>query len=268
MLQTPADQHHGLAISADSAHMALSHKNNTLSVYALPEGKLVKAFGSRGTGKAQFDAPAKLCFSSSGNILVAEYANKRVQEVTLSGDHVRFIGVGVIDSGVWGITANAELIVVGKYDGTSPNRIVMLDAVTGAFVRAFGDCGNAPGQVMKYCWGIRFTADSKSVVIAAGNGSKGRLSVFTVMGEFVRCVGDGVLKSAADVHVAAVGEYLVCDSSGERICVYPADGSTVLRTFGEFGYPDGKFRSPTALAMCGSQLYVLDQLGKRVQVFE
>lgn len=49
--------------------------------------------------------------------------NKRVREVTLTGDHMWFIGVSVIGDDIWGVAANAELIVVGSTDCANINRI-------------------------------------------------------------------------------------------------------------------------------------------------
>ena len=270
-LQTTAVWHHGVAISPDGAHMVASHDDCTLSVYSVPVGEHIRTFGSKGTNKGQFKYPAKLCFSVTGNVLVAEFANKRVQEVTLTGAHVRFVGVGVIDEDIWGIAANAELIVVGKWGGTSNNRVMMFDAASGALTRAYGDCGDAPGQLMKYCSGIRFAPDSRHIVVAEGNGNGiGRLSVFTLAGEFVRCIGEGELKIPADVEFADNGDVIVCDGSNpnHRICMYSADSNAMLREWGGRGGADGMFMRPTALAMCGSQLYVLDEATKRVQVFE
>ena len=270
-LQTLADHYnYGLVISPDCAHMVASHSNDMLSVYSLPDGDHIRTLGSHGAGKGQFNLPAKLCFSVTGNILVAERDNKRVQEVTLTGDHVRFLGVGVINDFIWGIAANAELIVVGKYDCRSNSRIMMFDAVTGAFVRAFGDYGDAPGQLMMLCNGIRFTPDSCHIIVAESDGLEegGRPSVFTLTGEFVRCIGEGEPTAAADVEVTNKGDIIVCDGWADRICVYSADGSTLLRQWGGEGDADGAFTGPTALAICGGQLYVLDEHSKRVQVFE
>ena len=268
-LKTSADHNYGLAISPDSAYLVVSHSNHTLSVYALPGGEHIRTFCSEGTSEGQFKHPAKLCFSATGNILVAECDNKRVQEVTLFGDLVRFIGVSVIDDEIWGIAANAELIVVGKFNCTSNNRIMMFDAVAGAFVRAFGDFGEESGQLMEYCIGIRITPDCRHIIVAeSNNNGTGRLSVFTLAGEFVRCIGEGELMDASDVEFAENCDIIVCDCWADRICVYSADDSTLLRQWGGEGDADGEFKLPVALAMCGCQLYVLDMGSKRVQVFQ
>ena len=262
----------GIAVSPDCAHIVASHSDHTLSVYSLPCGDHIRTFGSEGAGKGQFDWPAMLCFSVAGNILVAEYSNKRVQEITLTGDHVRFIGEGMIDDPIWGIAANAELIVVGKFACFSTNRIMMFDAVSGAFVRAFGDYGDVPGQLMEYCAGARFTPDSRHIIVAESksNGNGGRLSVFTVAGEFVRCIGEGEVKDADDVEFTDSGDIIVCDCDSHHICAYSADGSTLLRQWGGAVDTEGVTvsLSPSALAMCGGQLYVLDAVNKSVQVFE
>ena len=270
-LQTSADGNYGLAISPDSAHMVASHGNATLSVYSLPGGEHIRTFGSCGTGKGQFKVSAKLCFSAAGNILVADNGNKRVQEVTLTGGHVRFIGVGVIDDEIWGIAANAELIVVGKYFCTSNNRVMMFDAVTGALVMAFGDYGNAPGQLMRFCSGIRFSPDSRHIVVAESKGFcfGGRLSMFTLAGEFVKCIGEGELKATGDVEFADEGDLIVCDNSDNVIRVYAADnGSTLLRHWTVEMDVDNDMDRPLALAMGGDQLYVLCQDSDYLRVFE
>ena len=269
-LQTSAGWNNGLAVSPDSAHMVVSHGNHTLSVYSLPDGEYLRTFGSHGAGKGQFKYPAKLCFSVTGNVLVAEYENKRVQEVTLMGSHVRFVGVGVIADYIRGIAANAELIVVGKAWCTSNNRIMMFDTVTGAVVRAFGNYGAAQGQLMMYCNGVRFTPDSRHIIVAESNGygTRSRLSVFTLAGVFVRCIGEGELQVATDVEFTDNGDVIVSDSWAGYQYVHSADGSTLLRQWGGKGDADGNFTEPTALAIRGSQLYVLDEVTERVQVFE
>ena len=60
----------------------------------------------------------------------------------------------------------------------------------------------------------------------------------------------------------------MADYGNHRICVFSADGSMLLRSWGSEGTGDGQFKYPTALAVRGSRLYVLDNSSPRVQVFE
>ena len=159
----------GLAVSLDASHMAVSHSNHTVSLYSLPGGEHVDTIGSMGEGPLQFNTPAMLCFTAINSILVAECVNQRVQEVTVSGEHVRFIGAGVIDDRIWSVATNDEVIVVGKcgHTTTDCNRLMLFDAATGAFIRGFGEYadGDVPSLV-KFCNGVRFMPDNKHIVAA------------------------------------------------------------------------------------------------------
>ena len=274
----------GLAVSPDSVTMAISDSDHTVTVFALPNGDFVREFGTEGDGPSQFGDPGKLCFSplSQDRLLVAEWRNKRVQEVTLTGDHVRFIGVGVIDDGIECIATNCELVVVGKHSNSSNRRVMMFGTVSGDLVRAFGNFGDKPGQLMHNCYGVRIAPGGHRIIVAEWNGSrvtgpneKGRLSVFTITGEFVKCIGEHDLKEARDVDFADNGDIIVSDAErlrNHRICVFSADGSELKAFWGgsESVRTDiaGRFKLPNAIAMRGGRLYVLDEGSKRVQVFE
>ncbi len=64
------------------------------------------------------------------------------------------------------------------------------------------------------------------------------------------------------------GELLVADYGNHRVCVFSADGDTLLRAWGTCGYVDGQFEYPIAIALVNSKLFVLDRNCSRVQVFE
>jgi hypothetical protein len=85
----------------------------------------------------------------------------------------------------------------------------------------------------------------------------------------VKHIGTGVVGLYHnDVQFALNGELLVADYSNHRVCVFSADGDTLLRTWGTQGTADGQFQNPTALALADSKLFVLDYGSARVQVFE
>ena len=71
-----------------------------------------------------------------------------------------------------------------------------------------------------------------------------------------------------DVVLSSSYEYVVADHNNHRVCVFSADGSQLVRSWGTEGTGDGQFSMPTALAVAGSHLYVLDMNSGRVQVFE
>ena len=82
----------GIAVSPNRLHLVVSfYDEHVLRVYKLlPTFELVRKLGSTaGAGLGQFKQPFKLCFAPAEHILVTEWENNRVQEVTLAGVHVR-----------------------------------------------------------------------------------------------------------------------------------------------------------------------------------
>ncbi len=98
----------------------------------------------------------------------------------------------------------------------------------------FGEVGTAPGQLSKYCTGIRFTLDGSHLIVAEWEAR--RLSLFTTAGVFVRCVGVGMLGGGfLDVLQSVSGEYVVTDIRKHRLCVFSPDGSELVRSWGVQG---------------------------------
>ena len=265
----------GLAISPDEAWMAITHGGShiySVSVFSLPLQRCKRSVtvGTKGRGKGQFDGPMRVCFTPAGTILVAEWGNKRIQEILVTGEHVGFIGYGVIDDSICGIAADDKFVVATKCGNTSGNRVLLFDAKSGHLVTQFGEYGSAPGQLMRNCTGVRILPGSGHVIISEDNyAGVGRLSVFTINGEFVKVVSKlAELQGSSDVEVLADGEIAAIDvyksvaTQTHRVCVYSAgDGGLRLGIGHNSSTKDPlTFFSPQALAYCraSGRLYVLD----------
>lgn len=189
--------------------------------------------------------------------------------MTLAGAHVRTIGAGVMEDYVYGVAASPDMIAVCTY-----RKVFLFDAVGGGLIQSFGVMGTGEGQ-LDACLSVGFTLDGAHVVVAEEYNA--RLSMFTLTGEFVRCVdGNGEKKESEDeldveghdVAFARNGDIVVADYKGHRVGVLSSDGSKLLRLFGSKGDEPGKFKHPCALTVNSGQLYVLDNSSARVQVFE
>lgn len=275
----------GLAVSPDGSAIVVSNEeSNTISVFRLPDGAFQNEFGGAGSAPGQFNRPRKICFSPvrNGNILVADFANNRVQvchqffriantffadcfpqEMTLAGAHVRTLADETLER-VSGIAANTEVIVASSL--RSGNQVALFDMNTGGLIRSFGKKGGSEGE-LNGSVGVRLTPDGLHLLIAEFYSN--RLSVFTLTGDFVRCigVGHGVLRNPVDVDFGPSGDILVANWENHRICVFSPDGSSFLQTFGTFGKAPGQFKNPRSLAMHSGQLYVSDYNTSRVQLF-
>lgn len=258
-----ADGNCGVAISPDGNVFAVSnYENQYIYIHSAADGSFIRSFGGHGAEPGEFDEVAKLCFAPNGHLLVAEDENARVQELTVSGEVVRIIGVGHIHGSVFGLAADDRYIIVGK-DDEGP-QLYLFSSSDGAFIRSIGEQGMLPG-LLSDCSGIRFIAGGSQVIIAE-NESK-RLSVYNITGEFVRTLCCDSLSSPDDVEIAWNGDIIVADCDVHRLCVFSPDGSTLLHMVGQDIAP---LNLPTALALhpLTGALFVLNNEGRRVLVFE
>ncbi len=111
----------------------------------------------------------------------------------LEGVFVRCIGEGAWSAEVgcpWSVASSKEVIAVGSANGASP-RVTLLGFDSGAVMSRFGKVGASPGHLSSNCEGIRFTADGSHLVVAEREAK--RVSLFTVRGVFVKCIGTGML---------------------------------------------------------------------------
>ena len=257
---------YGFAVSPDESLMVVAeYHQGALVVYDLSDGsevRRIKTAQSADGATATFNTPSRVCFTPSGNLLVAEYAHHRVQELTVDGRLVRSIPVRYVTS----VCCNGEVIVAANCRNIG-HAIEVFDYDTGNKTCSFATFGRAEGQVSSYCEGMRVTPDGKHVLVAEH--SFGRLSMFTLTGVFVKTLGAGLLGDYhKDVEFGTRGEIIVADYTKNFVCVLSPDGCNVLR---QWTPPVGAFEmacNPTALATNGSRLYVMGLRASRVHVYE
>ena len=177
-----------------------------------------------------------MCLAPNGNLLVCDYYNNRVQELTGLGEaepaHVRDLEVTEAKT----IAVHGDMIAVGTGDAT----VVLMSYATGAIIRTFGSNGTGRGNIGHWVEGLRFTLDGVYILVAEH--SNERLSKFHVSdGAFVNFYCEGLISDSGsnDVEITPSGEVIVADCNANRVCVFSADGRTLLRTWGREGTTDG-----------------------------
>lgn len=209
----------GVAVNNDASLLAASNYSRcTVSVYRLPNMRKLATLGSKGSDRGQFNKPLRLCFTPYETLLVADSDNYRVQEVTMRGDHVRFLQRNdAISSRVMHVTCSAEVIVASYLTGISC--FCLFDMQTGNLLRSF-----APGQVTQF-WDITMTFDGESLLIADG-GKKKRLSVFGLDGKFLRTLGDvSSLESPCSIAELPDGRFLVSQIENSQLAIVEDKGT-------------------------------------------
>lgn len=260
-IKLPAgEKYQGIAVSPDATLFALSNFNhNRVELFSLPDGVLIRYIGeSLGLRK-----PQKLCFSPDGTILLADFENKRVVELSITGECVRIIGEGIVpedDGEVCSVATNGSILAYGLYKTNACDgpKVYLFDLSTGAFLHSFGS-GGALGDAA----GLRFSPDGK-YIYAAQYGAKA-IAKFTIAGESVESWSGktGQISSdPLDVDFSSNGEMIIptsngggvvaIDASGTRRQVFKVDGMGVI----------------IALAVRNHQLFVLENKAPRVFVLE
>jgi DNA-binding beta-propeller fold protein YncE len=269
-LAIAAGEKYGLVVTPDCRYMAVSYsREQKLRVYRIEADgtlTLLHTFGSKGTGPKQFNHPFKMCLAPNGNLLVCDGNINRVQELTSLGEaepaYVRDLMIAKART----IAVHADMIAVGTRNAT----VVLLSYATVAIIRTFGAEGFGRSDIGTAAQGLRFTLDGVYILVAERTNR--RLSKFRASdGTFIDFYCEGQVSDGNnDVEMWPSGEVIVVDCGTHRVCVFSSDGRTLLRTWGAHGTTDGKFKRPTALALAGNKLFVLDAHpdSARVQVFE
>ena len=234
----------GLAISSDGSLMVVSSdKTHQLSVYRTKDGSRVRSFGGPGTGPGRFGNPYGLCMTAHDTVLVAELSNKRIQEVTLEGAHVKFIPVGVHvrDVGVHG-----DVVAV------CTDTIRLYSYTTGVLIR---NIPSSDGMVFN----IRFAPDGKHMAVVKW---AGHIELLSEDGVFVRHLGP--IGFYTGVAFTCTGDVVGVAWSGV-VSVFSATDGRLLRSWGTLIGNFSEINYVSALSVSSNRLYLCNL--QRVEIF-
>ncbi len=108
-----------LAILPDG-NIAYPIRNMHCVQVVTPDGKLVREFGRRGSGKGELNLPAAIAADKDGNIYVSEAGNRRVQVFDANGNSVKMLAPdaenALVKPGCLTVDANGRVWVVDNED--------------------------------------------------------------------------------------------------------------------------------------------------------
>jgi sugar lactone lactonase YvrE len=182
---------------------------------------VVGTSGTAGSAHGELDDPHFVCFvhrDGVDTLLISDWGNDRVVEVTAGGVFMRAIAV---DGLPWGIAERDGVIAVSL---SSAHAVVLLQYDSGAVkpevTIGTGTTGNADGQLRRPM-GVAFTTDGRHILVA--DFFNDRVSKFSAAsGEFVAHVISNGITRPRDV--------LQCEDGG--IVVAHEEGVTCVRKDG------------------------------------
>ena len=197
----------GISISGEIMYVG-EHTGNRIHKITLG-GECLGAFGSKGSGKGQFNGPYAICIGPDGRIYVVDYSNHRIQvfhqdetfshniDRTVSGNK-EFrspVGLSFDHFGHLHVTCHCSNIPV-----------VAVFTPEGQYIRQYGQSHlNRPS-------GIAIDSSGNSLVI---NRSGKSLSIFDPHGNYIHSIGG--FYCPVGVAVASNGSVWVADASNHRL---------------------------------------------------
>jgi hypothetical protein len=270
----------GFAVNATATLMAIvEYRTSKVTVCALPSGRVVGTFGSRGIGLQQFELPMDFCFSTKHDgeetLLVADSGNHRIAEVSaLTGEHERTIP---LDSAPCRISANKTMIAICQ---CWPAEVIVMDAATaqllqrifcidGYFINsvalsADGEIAIAgkDGCFVHFLDGFSGEEDSVGFVFLKANGLLTGACLHQGSELKLSVQGNGVDGFCHRVCFVGNGDIVTCDD--KEVFIFTRDGALVHRFEHHVNSPEYFVQ----LAYAKGRLYVFDRENKCVHVFD
>ncbi|MBM3904597.1 MAG: HYR domain-containing protein [Thaumarchaeota archaeon] len=230
------------------------------------DGEFLHAWGSKGTGKSEFHAPAGIAVGG-GHVYVADHELNVVKKFDTNGNYVSTWGGTGTEAGKLklpnGIAVSKDNFVFVVDTGNS--RVQKFDS-TGKFVSIIGFSGTTDGGFLTPL-GIDVDSDGNVFVADAGNK---KILKFNSNGAFVTSYSSsvgGFALSPDGIDIDSGSNLIIADSGNNRIVVLDKDGKTVT-SFGKTGTGNSQFKMPKDVTTdSDGDLFVVDSSNHRIQKF-
>ncbi|MFA9272950.1 MAG: hypothetical protein ACEQSX_19820 [Baekduiaceae bacterium] len=202
----------GIVVGSTGTVFVSNTTNDRIDRYS-SSGTLLGSWGGPGSGDGQFNDPSRLALDGSGNLLVADKGNNRVQKLNgTTGAHMLTIGSAELNhpEGV-AVDLSGNVVVAD----TGNNRVRRYQS-TGALIDTYGATGSGPGQF-----------SSPSDVLGFLNG---KVYVADELNNRIQILGEGGAPPGASPTVVT-GDAADITQSGARLTgtVNPQGASTSYR---------------------------------------
>jgi C1A family cysteine protease len=243
--------------------------------------------GTQGYGQLQFYQPNSVAVDLSGNYVVADSYNNRIQVVSPSGQFIRFIGSLGLDANGNPISGSGEcqfntpsgvaVDLSGNYVvADTYNNCIQVISPLGVFIRQFGSYATGGNGYFNAPFGVTIDLSGNYVIADSGNNL---IQVISPLGIFQRQFTSYTNPSQPNspinfnnptaVAIDLSGNYVVSNANSNCIVVISPSGN-FIRQFGSGGLPggDGNLNYPTGVAVDLSGNYlVADSQNNLIQIF-
>jgi len=227
-------------------------------------GRRMDVFGT--TGVLRLKTPIAVTVAPDQTVYVADAGLHRIVSYDAEGEVLKAFGkpgdlVNPTDAAV---SPDGKLLYVCD---SKAHQIVVFDLVSGDVVNRFGSRGEGEGE-FNFPTSIAFDRDGSLFVVDQMNS---RVEIVAPDGEFLDQIGglgitSGSFVRPKDIAIDSRGYIYVTDAAFNNVQIF--DNDLRLLTFvGSGGSGPGQFQIAGGVAIQGDTFAIVDQLGKRVEVF-
>jgi len=228
------------------------------------QGQRMDVFGTKGNLKLRL--PMGIDVAANGTIYVADAGLGKVVAFDDAGNVVKAYGGDGTLTNPAGVAVSPDGKTVYVADSKA-QKVLAFEAATGKLTSSFGEPGDGEGKLAAPT-SLAFGPDGRLFVVDQLNC---RIQAFEADGAFSdlfggRGTGYGQFVRPKGVAVDAKGRIYVTDAAFNNFQLFDAD-FTLLTFVGSGGTGPGQFSGASGIAVRGDTIAVVDQIGKRLQLF-
>ena len=252
----------GIAFDKNGMWAIADHSNHCVYIFN-GEDKLVRKFGSHGSGNGQFYHPEGVAFDNNNYLYVADCANHRIQKLSIDGKYLLQFGSQGSGNGKIKYPRGLTIYSGKVYISDNHNKRISAFQTDGVFLHTIGS-----GQLGSP-YDVAVNGNNQLLVVDCDHHC---IYTFTLDGDYVgkfgtKGTGPGQLMYPYGVTVDLYGFILVADSNNNRVSIFDKDGN-YINCFGSYGLAIGQFQCPYGIAVSANgNIYVSDRENKRIQIF-
>jgi sugar lactone lactonase YvrE/phosphodiesterase/alkaline phosphatase D-like protein len=235
--------------------------------------------GVAGSGNGEFKKPWGVAIAPTGEILVSDVENNRVQEFSAEGKYVRQFGTKGTGNGQFSEPAGLAALSSGNvWVADAGNNRVQEFSSEGKYITQVGSLSHPQGIAVDSSSNV-WVVDSHNSRVEELSSSGTFLAAFgwgvsNGKSELQSCTssckagiagsGNGQFKEATGIAVDSQGELWVVDGANSRVEEFSPTGEFII-AFGAAGTGSGQFSKPWGIGLAGGSAYVADGGNNRLQ---
>ena len=227
----------GVAITKEGSLVVVENGEHCITIFNVMNGKKVQSYGSKGSGRVQFNCPYGVAVTQNGHIVIADQFNHSIQVVTVEGAFITSVG----SKGSQPLQFSCPMCVAAHPNGkifvtdSDNNRVQVLNHDL-SFSHCFGTKGQ---QASEFNYPLGIAVDSYGMVYIADCWNS-RIQKFTPKGSFVAIIGskekrNGQLRSPRGLCIDSNDILYVASGVENTVSMFSTDG----RFLGYVGKSDG-----------------------------